>query len=77
MKTNTNSLPAKVLLAALVAIIVLPIGAAAACTAFTATGVLSVFLADYGRSLGPVGAPAEVVPFGAPHCPATEQRMAA
>ena len=77
MKTNTNVLPAKVLLAALVAVIVLPVGAAAACAAVTATGMLSVFMADYGRTIEPVGVSAEVVPFDAPHCPAAEQRVAA
>jgi len=53
-------------LATFVAIIVLPVGAAAAAIAFTSTGLLSVLVADYGRTLAPVRVPAEVVPFGAP-----------
>jgi hypothetical protein len=64
MKTST--LPVTAFLAVLVAIIVLPVGAAAAAIAFTATGLLSVLAADYGRSLEPVRIPAEILPFGAP-----------
>ena len=64
-------------LATLVAIIVLPIGAAPAAIAFTATGLLSVLVADYGRSIEPIRAPAQVVPFGSPDCRATALRQAA
>ena len=63
MKTST--LPVTAFLATLVAIIALPVGPAAAAIAFTATGLLSVFAADYGRTLEPVRAPAQVVPFAA------------
>jgi hypothetical protein len=66
MKTST--LPLKAFLAVLVAIIFLPVGATAAAIAFTATGMLSILAADYGRSLEPVRVPAEIVPFGAPPC---------
>jgi len=55
MKTNLI-LPASVLaLAAIVALLTSPV---AACGAFAVTGVLAVFLADYGRSLRPVSAAA-------------------
>jgi hypothetical protein len=64
-------------LATLVAIVVLPVGAAAAAIAFTATGLLSVLVADYGRSIEPVRAPAQVVPFGSPDCRAAALRRAA
>jgi hypothetical protein len=53
-------------LATFVAILVLPVSAAAAATAFTATGLIAVLTADYGRILAPVRVPAEIVPFGAP-----------
>jgi hypothetical protein len=62
---NNSTLPIKAFLAVLVAIICLPFGGAAAATAFTLTGILSVFLADYGRNLEPVRASAEMLPFGA------------
>ena len=35
----------------------------AACLAAIAAGVLCVMLLDYGRTIAPVGAQAEVVPF--------------
>jgi len=55
MKTNLI-LPASVLaLAAIVALLTSPV---AACGAFAVTGILTVFLADYRRSLRPVGAAA-------------------
>lgn len=75
MKTST--LPVTAFLATLVAIIVLPFGGAAAAIAFTATGLLSVFVADYGRNLKPVTVPAEILHFGAPECKAAAHRQAA
>lgn len=63
-------------LATFVAIIVLPVGIAAAAIAFTATGLLSVLVADYGRNLAPVRAAAEIVPFGAPGTKAALRRAA-
>lgn len=75
MKTST--LPLKAFLAVLVAIIFLPVGATAAAIAFTATGLLSILTADYGRNLEPVRIPAEILPFGAPACKAAAQCEAA
>ena len=60
---NTTILPAIAFLAALAALILLPVGAAAAAMTLTATGVLAIFLADYGRAKGPVKANAEIVGF--------------
>jgi hypothetical protein len=48
------------------AIALVPFSAAAAAMAFTAAGVLSVFLADYGSSLRPFQPMAQVVSFHAP-----------
>ena len=63
-------------LATLVAIVVLPVSAAAAAIAFTATGLLSVLVADYGRTLAPARAPAEILPFDAPRAKAALRRAA-
>jgi hypothetical protein len=52
MKNNTLLLVT--FLVALVATVILPVGPAAACTALTLSGVLAIFLADYGRSVGPL-----------------------
>jgi hypothetical protein len=54
----------------------LPVSAAAAAIAFTATGLLSVLVADYGRTLAPVRAPAEILPFDAPCASAALRRAA-
>ena len=45
------------------AIALVPFSAAIAAMAFTAAGVLSVFLADYGRPIRPFQPLAQVVPF--------------
>jgi hypothetical protein len=63
---KTNILPIKALLAVLAAIIFLPIGVGAACMAFAVTGLIAVFLGDYGRSIEPLRASAQVLPFRAP-----------
>jgi hypothetical protein len=63
---NNSSLPIKAFLGVLLAIILLPFGGAAAAIAFTATGLLSILAADYGRNLEPVRVTASVVPFEGP-----------
>jgi hypothetical protein len=49
---NNNSILLASFLAALVAIVILPVGPAFACSALTFTGVLAIFLADYSRPAG-------------------------
>ena len=61
---KNNILTIKALIAVIAAVLFLPVGVGAACFAFTATGFLAVFAADYGRSLEPVQVSAEIVPFG-------------
>jgi hypothetical protein len=51
---------------AVVAIAIATLNPAAACLAVTVAGVLAVTLLDYGRTIAPVGAQAEVVPFVTP-----------
>ncbi len=63
---KTNILPLVAFLAALMATLTFPVGATAAAFAFTATGLLAVFAADYGRAIEPVRVPAGIVPFGGP-----------
>jgi len=63
---KTNILPVSAFLAALAATLTFPVGATAAAFAFTATGLLAVFTADYGRTIEPVRVPADIVPFGSP-----------
>jgi hypothetical protein len=75
MKNST--LPITAFLAVLVGIIFLPVGATAAAIAFTATGLLSVFVTDYARELEPIRVPSEILPFGAPACKAAAMRKAA
>lgn len=59
-----TALPVITFLAAVVAFVLLPVSATAACTAFTVTGTLCVLAGDYGRSLEPLRAgEAPVVPF--------------
>ena len=60
---NTTILPVIAFLAASAAYILLPVGAVAAAMTLTATGVLAIFLADYGRAMEPVKATAEIVEF--------------
>lgn len=62
---KSNILPISSVLAALAAVALLPVSATAASLAFTAIGILSIFIADYGRSVAPLRAVAPVVPFGA------------
>lgn len=63
---KTNSLEIKAFLAVLMAIVFLPVSAAAAAIAFTVTGLGSVMLADYGRNLEPLRVSSEILPFNAP-----------
>jgi hypothetical protein len=74
MKSNVLSL--STFLAAVAAIVLLPMSAAAAGVAFTVTGVLAVLVGDYGRPLQPVAPRAEVVPFPAANLSAGLRRAA-
>jgi hypothetical protein len=61
MNMNKGTLPIATFVAAIAAFALLPISAAAAGTAVTVTGVISILAADYGRSER--RAPADVLPF--------------
>jgi hypothetical protein len=58
MKTNLLSISSFI-----AAIALLPVSTAAAGIAFVTVGILAVFAADYGRTLAPMGARAEIIPF--------------
>ena len=60
---KTSIIPIIAFLAALAAIVTFPVGATAAAFAFTATGLLAMFSADYGRSIKPVRVSAEILAF--------------
>jgi hypothetical protein len=60
---KTNVLPLKAFLASLGAIALFPFTAAAAAAAFTVTGLFAIIAADYGRTIEPVRARADIVPF--------------
>jgi hypothetical protein len=51
--------------------------AVAASIALSATGMISVLAADYGRTLEPARVPTPVVPFDAARRPSAECRAAA
>jgi hypothetical protein len=53
---NNISIALTAFLIALAATLVLPVGPAGACTALTLTGVIAIFLADYGRDVMPLRA---------------------
>ena len=76
---KTNNLPIKAFLAALGAILFVPVSAVAAAFAFafTVTGVFALLLADYGRTLEPLRAEAALVPFAAAPCKLHELPTAA
>ena len=63
MNMNNATLPIATFLAAIAAFALLPVSAAAAGTAITVTGVISIFAADYGRSERPLRAQARVIPI--------------
>jgi hypothetical protein len=60
---KSNILTISTFLAATAAIALTPVSATAASMAFTAAGLLSVFLSDYGTSIKPFRASATIVPF--------------
>ena len=60
---NTRILPVIAFLAALAAFVLLPVGAVAASMTLAVAGMLSVFVADYGRTIEPVTASAEIIAF--------------
>ena len=74
---KTNNLPMKAFLAALGAILFVPVSAVAAAFAFMVTGVFALLLADYGRTLEPLRAEAALVPFAAAPCKLHELPTAA
>lgn len=61
---NTRILPVIAFLAALAAFVLLPVGAVAASTTLAVTGMLAIFLADYGRTIEPVRVSGEIIAFG-------------
>jgi hypothetical protein len=63
---KSNILTVSTFLAGAAAIALVPVSASAAAMAFTAAGVLSVFVADYGRTLRSFQPMAQVVAFTAP-----------
>ena len=65
---KTSSITISLVLAAIAAIVILPVSSVAASSAIVATGILAVFVADYGRTIKPLSVQAEVIPFRAAHC---------
>jgi hypothetical protein len=51
---NNHSIALTAFLVALAAIIIVPVGPALAVTALTLSGMIAIFLADYGRSVSPL-----------------------
>ncbi len=60
---NTHILTISSVLAAILALFILPVSTAAAGIAFLVSGILAVFVADYGRSIEPLKPRAEIIPF--------------
>ena len=77
MNKNTSSLPIIAFLAAIAAFVLLPVSAVGAAIAFSATGMIAVFAADYGRNLEPLRAEAQVVALNEARRPSVEFRTAA
>jgi|CZKI01.1.fsa_nt_gi hypothetical protein len=77
MNMKTNSLPIIGYLAAIAAFALLPVSAVVAAIAFSVTGMISVFAADYGRNLEPVRVTAQVVALEDARLPSAELRTAA
>jgi hypothetical protein len=63
---KSNILTISTFLTGIAAVALVPFSATAASMAFTAAGLLSVFLADYGSSVRPSRSMAQVVAFRAP-----------
>jgi len=66
MKSNTLAISSA--LAAIAAIVILPVSTVAAGIIFVMAGILAIFVSDYGRPIKPLGLTAEVIPFNANHC---------
>ncbi|MFY9924516.1 MAG: hypothetical protein ABSF76_11875 [Opitutaceae bacterium] len=62
---NTHILTLSSVLAAVLALVILPVSTAAAGVTFLVSGILAVFVADYGRSIEPLKLRAEIIPFNA------------
>ncbi|HEY1847849.1 MAG TPA: hypothetical protein VGG37_01525 [Opitutaceae bacterium] len=60
---NTTTFPIKAFLAALAGAALLPVGPGFAALAFTASGLLALLASDYGRTLEPIRASAQLLPF--------------
>jgi hypothetical protein len=65
-KMKSNILPPIPFLAAVVALVILPVSPLAASFVATVTGVLSVLILDYGRFIEPLDLSAEIIPFYPP-----------
>jgi hypothetical protein len=63
---KTNALPIISFLAVIAAFVFLPVSAVAASIAVSVTGMVSVLAGDYGRSIEPVRAESQPIPFDAP-----------
>lgn len=74
MKTHT--LPAIAFLSTVAALLLLPVGAAAAASALTVAGTVLLFMADYGREVRPLAVQGQILAFQA-SCPDTHERQAA
>ena len=77
LNMKTNTLPLIAFLAAIAAFAFLPMSAVGATIAFSVTGMISVFSADYGRGVEPAGAPAPAVSCDHSHMALTEYKAAA
>ncbi len=77
MNSKTSILPLLAFAAAIASFVFLPMGAVAASIAVSVTGIASVLVADYGRSMEPLRAEANVIPLDAPGRQAAALREAA
>jgi hypothetical protein len=60
---KSNALTISSALAAIAAIVILPVSTVAAGIIFVVTGILAIFVADYGRTIKPLSLRAEIIPF--------------
>jgi hypothetical protein len=66
MRSNTLAISSA--LAALAAVVMLPVSTSAAGIIFVMAGILAIFISDYGRPIKTLGLRAEIVPFNATDC---------
>jgi len=72
--TLTKNIP---ILAVLASFLLVPVSTVAAGVAFTFTGVIAMLVADYGRTIEPLTANADIVAFKASNCELAEAPLAA